>query len=198
MLIKLIGGIMKNLFIWGWIAVALWIIIIGSTFLVVISGCHAWQGLRQDFGIHKPESKSEVAPSPTVQLWRAAKNSNWLVTASILGMAAGVFALTNGATKLGMASIASASVSLFMSLAVARFALWMAVFGLIGSIAAALFSILARRKALMEIIKGTQELKSLTPDKEKANEILANNQTSITKQIVQVVKNGLKLNGQIK
>jgi len=182
----------------SWLCIVFFVILFFIGIVLLFSGCHAWQGLRQDFGIHKPESKSEVAPTPVVQLWKAAKNSNWLVTASILGMAAGVFALTNGATKLGMASIASASVSLFMSLAVARFALWMAVFGLIGSVLAALFSILARRKALVEIIKGTQELKSLTPDKEKANEILANNQTSITKQIVQVVKNGLKLSGQIK
>ena len=182
----------------SWLCFIFFVMVTFVSILFLFSGCATWRGFQQDIGIHKPEPKPEVAPSPTVQLWKAAKNSNWLVTASILGMAAGVFALTNGATKLGMASIASASVSLFMSLAVARFALWMAVFGLIGSIAAALFSILARRKALMEIIKGTQELKSLVPDKESANEILANNQTSITKQIVQVVKNGLKLNGQIK
>jgi predicted small secreted protein len=111
--------------------------------LVAVAGCHTWQGFQQDIGIKKPEPAK--VPSPGVQLWNATKKSNWLVTVSILGIAAGVFALTNGATKLGIASIASASVSLFMALAVARFALWMAVFGLMGSFAAALFSILARR-----------------------------------------------------
>lgn len=161
---------------------------------IVGSGCATWQGFQQDIGIHKP---AEVAPSPGVQLWKAAKNSNWLVTASILGMAAGVFALTNGASKLGIASIASASVSLFMALAVARFALWMAVFGLIGSFAAALFSILARRKALVEIITGVQEYRTNTGQLGSIDADLDTNQSSITKQIVQVIKNELKLKGVI-
>lgn len=166
---------------------------------MAVSGCHTWQGFQQDIGITKPEPKPETAPSPGVQLWNATKKSNWLVTASILGIAAGVFALTNGAIKLGIASIASASASLFMSLAVARFALWMAVFGLMGSFAAALFSILARRKALIEIITGVQNAK----ENYEANKIDAplkaelKNQSPTTKRIVKIVKNGLRLKGKI-
>ena len=135
-------------------------------------------------------------PDPGGQLWQAAKKSNWLVTASIVGIAAGVFALVSGSAKLGTASIASASVSLFMALAVSRFALWMAVFGLIGSVAAALFSILVRRKALVEIIKGVQKAKdegsvAYTLKKELAE------QSSTTKKIVGDIKNKLKLAGKI-
>ena len=183
-----------------------WIVYLGLIGLILfvlclLSGCHAWQGFQRDIGITKPEPKPEVAPSPGVQLWKAAKNSNWLVTASILGIAAGVFALVNGSVRLGTASIASTSVSLFMALAVARFALWMAVFGLIGSIAAALFSILARRKALVEIIKGVQKVKNSTDDLDFINRNVfvneLNNQSSITKQIVQVIKNELRLKGKI-
>jgi hypothetical protein len=181
-----------------------WIVYLGLIGLIlfvlclVCSGCHGtWQGIQQDLGIHKPEPKPVVVPTPGEQLWQAAKRSNWLVTVSILGIAAGVFALVNGAVKLGTASIASASVSLFMALAVARFAFWMALFGLIGSIASALFSILARRKALVEIIKGVQTYRNENGNSAVIDKTLDEVQTSSTKQIVQVIKNGLKLNGEI-
>jgi len=163
--------------------------------LVAIAGCHTWQGFQQDIGIHKPEPKPETTPSPGVQLWNAAKKSNWLVTASILGIAAGVFALTNGAVKLGMASITSCCASLFMALAVSRFSMWLAVCGLIGAFAAALFSILARRKALMEIITGVQKYKTngTTP----INAILDKYESSPTKRIVKTIKSKLRLGGKI-
>ena len=138
-------------------------------------------------------------PTPGVQLWQAARKSNWLATASILGIAAGVFALVNGSAKLGMASIASASVSLFMVLAVSRFALWMAVFGLVGSIATALFSVLVRRKALVEIIRGVQDIRVAAGTGNEDVSIknnLQRNQSSTTKKIVGNIKNELRLKGE--
>lgn len=146
-------------------------------------------------GFQNPDTEIAIPPTPEVQLWQAAKKSNWLVTASILGIAAGVFAMMNGATKLGMASIASASVSLFMSLAVSRFALWMAVLGLIGSAAAALFSVLARRKALVEIITGVQGYKNASSSVLLRGKL--NKQSNTTKKIVSAIKTGLKLKGAI-
>lgn len=161
--------------------------------LVATSGCATLKGFLQDNGDISP-------PTPDKQLWNAAKRANWLVTLSILGIAAGVFAMINGATKLGTAAIASASVSLFMALAVARFALWMAVFGLIGSVAAALFSILVRRKALVEIIQGGQAFKkdlNNYPFAPRFNKMQSENQSNTTKTIVSNIKNELKLNGKI-
>ena len=138
-----------------------------------------------------------IAPTPGVQLWQAAKKSNWLVTASILGMAVGVFAMVNGSAKLGIAAIAATSVSLVMSLAVARFALWLAVFGLIGSSAAALFSILVRRKALVEMVMGIQTLKKHVPKEVNPNSVLAGKQSLSTEKIVRSLKGNLKLQGKI-
>lgn len=171
------------------------IIIFLLIFVSIISGCATLRSFLQDKG-------DDIAPTPDKQLWTAAKKANWLVTLSILGIAAGVFALVNGATKIGTAAIASASVSLFMSLAVARFALWMAIFGLIGSVAAALFSILVRRKALVEIIKGVQNFKAgERVGVDESSLILLNNrlrkQSKTTKKIVNNMKNELKLQGQI-
>lgn len=167
-------------------------------FLVVFStsSCAVLGNAGKD-GVTKKESVT-----PKEQLWQAVRKSNWLVTLSILGIAAGVFALMNGSVKLGTASIVSASVSLFMALAVARFAVWMAVFGLIGSVAAVLFSILVRRKALMEIIRGTQEIKNygvkqVNLNRDGLNRLLGDTQSRTTKRIVGKMKNELKLKGEI-
>ena len=157
----------------------------------IVGGCATLKEFLQDKG-------DDIAPTPENQLWQAAKRSNWLTTLSIIGIAVGVFAMVNGATKIGMASVAGCSVSLFMSLAVARFALWMAVFGLIGSVAAALFSILVRRKALVEIILGVQNTKKAQANYKAStlyNEL--QKQSTTTQKIVGNIKNGLKLQGKI-
>ena len=170
--------------------------VIGSIIMLLaclLAGCSMFAG-------QAGESTITVPPTPGVQLWQAAKKSNWLVTLSILGIAAGVFALVNGSVKLGTASIASGSVSLFMALAVARFSMWMAVCGLIGSVMAALFSIFARRKALIEIIKGVQDFKDGYPEqtdiKQNLNSKLAR-QSNTTKKIVSDIKGELRLKGAI-
>jgi len=168
-------------------------IFIAILILIATSGCATLREFLQG-----PDAET-IAPKPTEQLWQAAKKSNWLVTLSILGVAAGVFALINGSVKLGIAAIASCSVSLFMALAVARFALWMAVFGLIGSAAAALFSILVRRRALVEIIRGVQNAKdtyAFDNNTAPLKDELAK-QSNTTKTIVSKLKNELKLQGKI-
>lgn len=174
-----------------WIVIILWIIFLG-VITVCSMGCSMFSGQRS-------QSTITTSPTPGVQLWQAAKKSNWLVTISILGIAGGVFAMANGASKLGIATIASSSASLFMALAVARFSMWLAVCGLVGSIAAVLFSILARRKALVEIIKGVQNFKINREPLliEEINGILGAEQANTTKKIVGNIKNELKLKGAI-
>lgn len=172
-----------------------WLLLIVLSFffgVALLSGCAALSGRTGQDIITEP-------PTPGVQLWNAAKKSNWLVTLSILSVAGGVFAMMNGSVKLGVATIASGSVSMFLALAVARFALWMAVCGLIGSVFAVLFSILVRRKALVEIIKGVQEVRndSCAVDTDSVTRTLDNNQSPVTKKIVGNIKNELRLKGEI-
>ena len=168
--------------------------LLGVVVAMLFSGCSMSFGQKT-----RVEPVVTEPPTPGVQLWQAAKKSNWLVTISILGIAMGTFALVSGSVKLGTAAIASSSVSLFMALAVARFALWMGVFGLIGSVVAALFSILVRRKALVEIIKGVQKVKTggLLDEYEKTA-LLGEEQSSTTVKIVGNIKNELKLKGEIR
>ena len=166
--------------------------LLGVVVAMLFSGCSMSFGQKT-----RVEPVVTEPPTPGVQLWQAAKKSNWLVTISILGIAMGTFALVSGSVKLGTAAIASSSVSLFMALAVARFALWMGVFGLIGSVVAALFSILVRRKALVEIITGVQKFKDAPPlVAPKLSDQLAK-QSNTTKTIVSNIKNELKLVGKI-
>ena len=149
-----------------------------------------------------PTTAPTIIPTPVEQLWQAAKQGNWLVAASILGIAGGVFALMNG-SKLGVPAVVTSCVSLFMTLAVARFALWMAACGLIGSVLACVTSILLKNKALVEIIKGVQKAKDnmggniqATPDVEILKEELAI-QSKPTQRLVQTIKGNLKVKGEI-
>lgn len=143
-----------------------------------------------------------IIPSPIDQLWNVAKGVNWLATVSILGIAIGVFGLMNG-SKFGVPAAVASCVSLFMTLAVARFALWMAVCGLIGSVLVCIASILLKNKALVEIIKGVQKAKDNTIEDSgglPAIELLKQElgkQTKSTQKIVQQIKGNLKVSGEI-
>ena len=173
---------------------AIWIFIIGLSLLVFIaSGCNSgwtWPG-------QKPDTVTS-APPPATQLWQTVKKSNWLTTLAIPIIALGAVAMFNGAGKLGMSAIIFGCVNLFMALATARFALWMGIFGLIGSATAVAVSILTRRKAIVDMIKGIQVLKNnptINPD--DANRMLADKQSPSTQKIVQAVKTKLKLKKEI-
>ena len=151
-----------------------------------------------------PTSGSIITTVPTAaqQLFKAAKNSNWLVTLSILGIAAGAFAFLNG-SKIGLPCIGASCISLFMALAVARFSTWMAVFGLIGSLASVGISVLVKNRAVKEIVMGVQDLKKgfKVDQKEdlidRSRRAQNNNQSKSTQKLVQNVKSKLKLKGKI-
>jgi len=157
--------------------------------ILLIAGC-ACLGLPT-----KPTTP--IIPTPLEQLWNAAKQSNWLVSISILGIAAGVFALMNG-SKIGIPAAIASCVSLFMTLAVARFATWMAVCGIVGSVLACAASILLKNKALLEIIKGVQLVKEDGQSNAKiVTNLLRDNQSKPTQKLVQKIKGDLKVSGEI-
>lgn len=172
------------------------IIIIAIVFLIVLnSGC----------AIFQPKPAPIIAPGPAVQMWQTVVKSNWLVTLAIPIIALGAVAMFNGAAKLGMSAVIFGCVNLFMALATARFALWMSIFGLIGSVAAVAVSILSRKRALVEIIRGGQRFKdeqlkiktNVTDIAESFNTYQACNQTRSTQKIVREIKSNLKIKGEI-
>ena len=170
----------------SWSAIGL-IIVLGLLSCFSYS-CHSEQRISND---------QLTAPSPAVQLWRVVKKSNWLVSLAIPIIALGAVAMFNGAAKLGMSAIIFGCVNLFMALATARFALWMSIFGLIGSIAAVAMSILVRKKALVEIIKGVQVYRENAIEHDVLDFDLDSKQSESTQKIVKKVKGDLKVKGQI-
>lgn len=169
------------------IMLIIWVIIVGLMAFFA-SGCNSgWLGQRDTI---------TTLPTPSGQLWHTVKKSNWLVTLAIPIIALGAVAMFNGAAKLGMSAIIFGAVNLFMALATARFALWMSVFGLIGSGLAVAASILVKNKALKEIICGMQKVKK-SGEFDYPNDILTKEQSKPTQRIVQNIKTNLKLKGEI-
>jgi len=127
--------------------------------VLLTSGCRVARPIL-DFIFADPSAKVEDKDpkSPQEQLLNAAKGTNWLVAFSILGIGAGVFAFVNG-SKIGIPVVVACAVSLFMALAVARFALWLAIFGMVGAVAAVAISVIIKNKALKDVICNVQEIK---------------------------------------
>lgn len=164
--------------------------------ICMASGC-TWYQRVTDAVFNKPEPTTIVTPETSKgQLWQTIKGltPNWL---AIPVIALGAVAMFNGAMKLGMSCIIFGSVNLFMALATSRFGFWMALCGLVGSIAAVAASILVKNKALKDIVFGAQKLKNLAADRDGANNILAEQQVKSTKKIVQKIKSKAKLKGVI-
>ena len=176
--------------------------LLGLVVLTSMSGCKYAERVANAVFNVQPEQNDTIIPTPTGQLWQAVKKSDWLVTFSILGIAAGVFAFLNG-SKMGIPAIASCCVSLFMALAVARFATYMAVCGMIGSCAAVGISVLVKNRALKEIIFGVQNIKNNIQDDSKENHDNFNlalkeaQKHKSTKKIVQKIKSKAKLKGEL-
>jgi len=137
-------------------------------------------------------------PTPAQQLWHTVTKSNWLVTLAIPIIALGAVAMFNGAAKLGMSAIIFGCVNLFMALATARFALWMSIFGLIGSVTAVAASILSKNKALKEFVLGLQNYRKSQVENDDLDICLSQAQKSkSTRKLVQDIKTNLKLKGEI-
>lgn len=171
---------------WGfWALMAMLVLLLLSG--IFMPGCAAPQ--RRD--------APTVAPTPAIQLWQAAKTSNWLATVSIIGVGVGIFIVFKG-KEWGMGLVISCCVILFMTLAVARFAWWIALCGLIGSVSFLCVSILTRKRALVEIIKGVQIYREDTTDHVDLDLQLSEAQKSkSTQKIVQEIKADLKVKGEI-
>jgi hypothetical protein len=144
-----------------------------------------------------PQQGGSPDPSPTDQLIKVVTKTSWMPTLSIVGIACGVFALLNG-FKWGIPAIASCCVSLFMSLATARYSEYMAITGLVGSVLITAGSIIVKNQALIEIITGVEKVKEEVPvdlptGSKEVNKVLDRHQTKYTKRTVKSVKKKLGL-----
>jgi len=164
--------------------------------LVSMSGCRFCTSVMDGiFG--KPADSTSDIITPAATLYKTIWKTNWVTTLAIPIIALGAVAMFNGAAKLGMSAIIFGSVNLFMALATARFAFWMAVFGLIGSTAAVLMSVLIKNKALKDVVSNVQEIKASAANGGTKEEIVKDikevlcGQAKTTQKLVRRIKNKL-------
>ena len=132
------------------------------------------------------------------ELVKVVRSTNWLATVCILGATLSVFAALNG-IKWGYGGIVACFAGLTMTFMAAKYAAWLAGFGLFGSVILCIASVLLKNNALKEIIKGVQRIKAMSTidTKEAQNGMLAEVQTKPTKKLVQKTKMDMKLKGII-
>lgn len=143
------------------------------------SGCgFSWQRPQgQTSGISSPP-----VVDPVERLAQTVSEVNWLVTLSIIGVGAGVFAFLSGSSK-GLQLMAACFVILSLSLMVVRYAAWMAFFTIVGAVSLAIYTVLVRNKAVHELVAGAEKLKKALPDRSVFKETIGK-QSKTTKQIV--------------
>lgn len=179
-------------------AVIIAILLLGA--VCATSGCSAFGRL---LGVSTSPDSVEDPGSSSGRLWQTIKQAkqNLFTTWAIPIIALGVTVMWAGKVKIGVGCIIFGSVNLFMSLATAKFALPMAIFGFIGTMLAVLAGILSKNKALIDLIRGIQKVKVIAKEdnvdivfQDKVNGVL-DDQLKSTKTIVKKVKSKLKLAG---
>lgn len=167
------------------------------------SSCSVFGG-KQDKPVVVPPEK-EDPPDIKTGFLDAVREINWLLPVAILGIGMSIFSLVLiPNSKLGFAGLAACSVTLFIALAVARFAWWMAVFGLMAILAAniaVVVGIVTKNKAVRQLVKGFQLVKEsempLLEHQKIANTIMHDEQSPSTEKMVLKVKSDLKLKKEI-
>ena len=170
--------VIKIFLVFAWVALALY----------TLSSC----AILPKIGGDNIQDGHTIVPKPATQLWQTARKSNWMITLAIPIIAFGAVATFNGMAKLGMSAAIFGCVNLFLALATARFAMVMAVFGLIGSCLVVAASILQKNKAITETIIGIQQADSKDV-KDKLKEI----HSKTTHRLINNVKTNLKLKGKL-
>jgi len=99
-----------------------------------------------------------IAETAAEALMIAVQKTNWLVTISILGIAASAVAMFNG-NKNAIPIAVGCFVSLILALMVARFAFVLALSGLAVSVVLVGYTVYIKNRAMKEIVGGVQLFK---------------------------------------
>ena len=135
--------------------------------------------------------------TPTQTLTKVVFKTNWIATASIIGIAVSAFAFLNG-SKSGIAGMVACFIALTMTLAVARYAQWLALGGLVGSVGLMVYSIFIKDRALKEVVQTVEQTRPyLDPGIDvnlftDENSAIKNAQHPQTTKLVKKIKKGLK------
>lgn len=169
------------------------ILFIGGIILLFTGGCH---GL-----FTTPSKQTLIDTEPAARLAKSMLQVNWLVTASIVGAALSFAGVLQG-SKLAQAILLACVMSLGLSLAAIRYAEWLAIGSLVSAGCIMLATVLAKGKAIKELIIGIQNVKkdyksagAVATTKDGINYTLSSNQSKSTQSIVQQIKGKLKVKG---
>jgi len=155
--------------------------------VIVLLMCIAIQFLSGCALCPQPVEETIIPTTSQEALMIAVQKTNWLVTISILGIAASAVALFNG-SKNAIPIAVGCFVALTLSLMVARFAYVLALGGTVVSVALSVYGIYVKSKAIKEIVAGVQKYKNeRMTDGPTLRERLAK-QSPSTKTIVKEVK----------
>lgn len=129
--------------------------------------------------------------TPQEQVFKIIQGTDWLFTLTVLGVGAGFFAFLNG-SGVGLQIMASCFVVLSIILGVARYSTGIAMISVVGAVALLLYTILAKSRALKEVVKGVQAFRDDAGTSngllEKVNGYLKSAQSPTTESIVKQIK----------
>ncbi len=123
---------------------------------------------------------------------KAVASTNWFGTFCLLAFFGGVVAIGLDQRKIGSAVIIAAISTIMLGLAIHRFPTWLAIVGFASSLIAVGYSILIKKKALVEIIRGVQRARyrvSSDPTlRDAVDDELKSSQSPSTEKVVKQIK----------
>ena len=109
-------------------------------------------------GCQSPVVEPLIPTTPKQALVETVLKTDWIITASILGVALSVMAWMNG-SKTAIGVMAGCGVAIWMQLTVVRYAHVLAWVGLVFAIGVMLWTVFVKNRALKEIVCGVQYFK---------------------------------------
>jgi hypothetical protein len=114
------------------------------------------------WGCQLPKAEPLIPTTPGQALAKTIIKTDWIITASILGVALSVIAWMNG-SKTAIGVMAGCGVAIWMQLTVVRYAHVLAWVGLVFAVGIMLWTVFVKNRALKEIIMGVQKYKAEVP-----------------------------------
>lgn len=139
-------------------------------------------------GCQIPEIGPLLPATPKQALIDTVLKTDWIVTASILGVALSVMAWMNG-SKTAIGVMAGCGVAIWMQLTVVRYAHVLAWVGLVFAVGVMLWTVFVKNRALKEIVCGVQYFKDFGRGSTAHSlETCLNTQAKTTQKIVSGIK----------
>lgn len=133
---------------------------------------------------------ADLPTTGTEAMFQTLKKANWVYTLAIIGVGAGFFAFLNGSSK-GLQFMAACFVVLSLIIGMTKYSTIIAAIAMIGAVCLMIYSTLIKGKALREVIKGVENVRTISDATTVIDGYLSDEQSKTTEAIVKAVKNKL-------